>query len=145
MTKVKLLIVDDEIEFATTLAERMELRGIATQTTNNGKEALEIVHSSPPDLVILDLKLPDMSGLEVLQHIKSMHPSIEVIMLTGHGSLASGIEGMEKGAFDYLTKPVDLSDLIEKLKMADKKRNKDEKTDGCAEGKFNPTGVTRLF
>ncbi|MDD3813672.1 MAG: response regulator [Desulfocapsaceae bacterium] len=124
MTKIKLLIVDDEIEFAETLAERMELRGIATQTANNGKEALEMVHSSPPDLVILDLKMPDMSGLEVLQSIKSMHPSIEVIMLTGHGSTASGIEGMEKGAFDYIMKPVDLNDLLEKLKLANEKRSK---------------------
>lgn len=124
MTKIKLLIVDDEIEFATTLAERMELRGIATQTANNGKEALELVHSSPPDLVILDLKMPDMSGLEVLERIKAMHPSIEVIMLTGHGSTASGIEGMEKGAFDYIMKPVDLNDLLEKLKLANEKRSK---------------------
>lgn len=124
MTKINLLIVDDEIEFAATLAERMELRGIATQTANNGKEALEMVHASPPDLVVLDLKMPDMSGLEVLQSIKSMHPSIEVIMLTGHGSTASGIEGMEKGAFDYIMKPVDLNDLLEKLKLAYEKHSK---------------------
>lgn len=118
MTKIKLLIVDDEIEFATTLAERMELRNIATQTANNGKEALEMVHSSPPDVVILDLKMPDMSGLEVLQGIKSLHPSIEVIMLTGHGSTVSGIEGMEKGAFDYIMKPVELTELLEKIHLA---------------------------
>lgn len=124
MTKIKLLIVDDEIEFATTLAERMELRGIATQTANNGTEALEMVYSSPPDVVILDLKMPDMSGLEVLERIKSMHPAIEVIMLTGHGSTASGIEGMEKGAFDYIMKPVDLNDLLEKLKLAYEKHSK---------------------
>lgn len=124
MTKIKLLIVDDEIEFATTLAERMELRGIATQTANNGKEALEMVHSSPPDVVILDLKMPDMSGLEVLERIKTMQPAIEVIMLTGHGSTASGIEGMEKGAFDYIMKPVDLNDLLEKLKLAYEKHSK---------------------
>ncbi|MFH2123376.1 MAG: response regulator [Pseudomonadota bacterium] len=118
MPKINLLIVDDEIEFATTLAERMELRGIIARTANNGKEALEMVHSSPPDLVILDLKMPDMSGLEVLQGIKAMHPDIEVIMLTGHGSTASGIEGMENGAFDYIMKPVDLTELLEKIHLA---------------------------
>lgn len=124
MTKIKLLIVDDEIEFATTLAERMELRGIATQTANNGQEALEKVYFSPPDVVVLDLKMPDMDGLEVLQGIKALHPSIEVIMLTGHGSTASGMEGMEKGAFDYIMKPVDLNDLLEKLKLAYEKHSK---------------------
>ncbi len=124
MTKIKLLIVDDEIEFATTLAERMELRGIETQTANNGQEALEKVYFSPPDIVILDLKMPDMNGLEVLQGIKVLHPAIEVIMLTGHGSTASGIEGKEKGAFDYIMKPVDLNDLLEKIKLAYEKRSK---------------------
>ncbi len=118
MTNITLLIVDDEVEFATTLAERMELRGITTQTANNGKDALEMVHSSPPDIVILDLKMPDMSGLDVLQRIKAIHPAIEVIMLTGHGSTASGIEGMEKGAFDYIMKPVDLTELLEKIRLA---------------------------
>ncbi|MBA3007919.1 MAG: response regulator [Proteobacteria bacterium] len=127
MTKIKLLIVDDELEFAATLAERMELRGIETQIANTGQEALEKVYFSPPDVVILDLKMPDMNGLEVLQGIKALHPSIEVIMLTGHGSTASGIESKEKGAFDYIMKPVDLTELLEKLKLAYEKRSKVEK------------------
>jgi len=77
-----------------------------------------------PILLFFDLELPDMNGLEVLQHIKSMHPALEVIILTGHGSSASGIEGMEKGAFDYLMKPVDLQDLLEKINLAAEKCNK---------------------
>lgn len=118
MTEIKLLIVDDEVEFATTLAERMELRGLVAQTANNGKDALKLVSASRPDVVILDLKMPDLSGLEVLEEIKAIDPSIEVIMLTGHGSIASGLEGKEKGAFDYIMKPIELSELLEKITLA---------------------------
>ncbi len=123
MNKINLLIVDDEVEFAATLAERMELRGLAAQIANNGKDALEMVSASQPDVVILDLKMPDLSGLEVLEGIKAKDPSIEVIMLTGHGSTASGVEGMEKGAFDYIMKPIELAELLEKINLAYNKRH----------------------
>jgi DNA-binding NtrC family response regulator len=86
MSEIKVLIVDDEVEFAATLAERLELRDIAAETVNNGKDALSTILIRPPDVVILDLKMPDLSGLEVLHGIKTHDPSIEVIMLTGHGS-----------------------------------------------------------
>lgn len=122
MNKIDILIVDDEVEFASTLAERMELRGYRVAVTNCGEDALAYVLTSPPDIVLLDLKMPDIGGLEVLDTIKENHPSIEVIMLTGHGCTVSGIEGMEHGAFDYLTKPVDLSMLLEKIDQAFNKK-----------------------
>ncbi|MEW6288315.1 MAG: response regulator [Thermodesulfobacteriota bacterium] len=123
MSEIKVLIVDDEVEFAETLAERLGLRDIAAETVNNGKDALATILIRPPDVVILDLKMPDLSGLEVLDGIKAHDPSIEVIMLTGHGSTSSGIEGMERGAFDYIMKPIDLDLLLEKINQAYEQRN----------------------
>lgn len=122
MDNIKVLIVDDEVEFASTLAERMELRGFLTKVTNCGEDALSSVISEPPDVVLLDLKMPDIGGLEVLDAIKDTNPDIEVIMLTGHGCTISGIEGMEHGAFDYLMKPVDLNMLLEKINQAYSKK-----------------------
>ncbi len=122
MNEMQILIVDDEVEFASTLVERLALRGIEARSANRGVEALALVKARIPDVVILDLKMPDLSGLEVLARIKAIDPSIEVIMLTGHGSSAAGIDGMERGAFDYLMKPVDLKALLEKIEQAYKKR-----------------------
>lgn len=122
MEKIKVLIVDDEVEFASTLAERMELRGFVAMVTNCGEEALSSVQSNPPDVVLLDLKMPDIGGLEVLDGIKDTDPTIEVIMLTGHGCTVSGIEGMEHGAFDYLVKPVEISMLLQKIQLAYEKK-----------------------
>ncbi len=132
MNEIKILIVDDEVEFASTLVERMELRGIKAKATNCGEDALSSVIMEPPDVVLLDLKMPDIGGLEVLDGIKSTDPSIEVIMLTGHGCTVSGIEGMEHGAFDYLMKPVDLKVLLEKIQQAfeQRMRNKEGDTNG---------------
>jgi DNA-binding NtrC family response regulator len=127
MSEIKVLIVDDEVEFAATLAERLELRDIAAETVNNGKDALSTILIRPPDIVILDLKMPDLSGLEVLHGIKTHDPSIEVIMLTGHGSTSSGIEGMERGAFDYIMKPIDLDPLLEKINQAYEQRKNHRK------------------
>ncbi len=124
MNKINVLIVDDEVEFASTLAERLELRNIKTVVMNNGEDALVSVHTTPPDVVVLDLKMPDLNGLEVLKGIKSINSDIEVIILTGHGSTAAGIEGMEKGAFDYLMKPIDLAELMGKINQAFEKRHK---------------------
>ncbi len=124
MNEIHVLIVDDEIEFASTLAERMELRGIRAKVTNCGEDALSSVMAESPDVVLLDLKMPDIGGLEVLDAIKKTDPSIEVIMITGHGCTVSGIEGMEHGAFDYLLKPVDLNMLLEKIQQASNQRKK---------------------
>jgi len=119
---MKLLIVDDEQEFASTLAERLFMRDFDTKVANTGIDALARIKSSTFDVVLLDLKMPDMSGLEVLEKIKAHDPTVEVIILTGHGSTTRGLEGMERGAFDYLMKPIEISDLIIKIEQAHKKR-----------------------
>ena len=124
MTNAKLLIIDDEVEFASTLCQRLQLRGFDVTDVYSGGEGLAVLSTIEPEIIILDLKMPDMSGLDVLEGIKNHNQSIEVIMLTGHGSTASGIEAMEKGAFDYLMKPVDLKELLEKINSADEKRSK---------------------
>nr|MBF0220712.1 response regulator [Desulfobulbaceae bacterium] len=120
---MKVLIVDDEVDFASALAERLELRGYLPGTVNCGKDALAVIEAkSFPDVILLDLKMLDMSGFEVLVKVKEKDPSIEVIMLTGHGSASSGSDSIEKGAFDFIMKPVDLAELEEKIKQAYQKR-----------------------
>jgi len=120
--KMKVLVVDNETEFASTLAERLRLRKIEAESVYSGEEALEAVSRSVPDVMILDMQMPDMTGLEVLARVKAIDPTIEVILLTGHGSFDAGITGMELGAFDYIVKPVDLIQLMEKIAEAHKKR-----------------------
>ncbi len=129
MIEGKILIIDDEAEFASTLCQRLKLRGITVEDAHSGTEGLEQLDAFAPQIVILDLKMPDMSGLDILARIKEKYQNIEVIMLTGHGSVGAGIEAMEKGAFDYIMKPVDLGELLEKIELADKKA-KGEGDDG---------------
>ncbi|MCF8056152.1 MAG: response regulator [Desulfocapsa sp.] len=124
MIKSKVLIIDDEVEFASTLCQRLKLRGIAAIDMFSGTEGLKNLVKINPGIVILDLKMPDMSGLDVLEKIKEHDPSIEVIMLTGHGSSGSGAEAKRKGAFAYAMKPLDITELIDTIQSADNKRNK---------------------
>jgi DNA-binding response OmpR family regulator len=119
---MKVLVVDNEVEFASTLAERLRLRKIEAESAFSGEDALLAVVRFQPDVIILDLDMPDITGLEVLSQVKAIEPSIEVILLTGHGSFDAGLTGMELGAFDYITKPVDLAQLMEKITEAYKKR-----------------------
>lgn len=119
---MKVLVVDNETEFAATLAERLRLRKIEAESVYSGAEALDAVTRFLPDVMILDMQMPDMTGLDVLARVKIIEPTIEVILLTGHGSFDAGITGMELGAFDYIVKPVDLIQLMEKISEAYKKR-----------------------
>lgn len=122
MDKIKILIVDDEVEFGEALAERLVLRGFSCETVDSGSGGLEALEAGVlPDVVLLDLKMPDMNGFEVLVEIKQKYPSIEVIMLTGHGAATGGIDSMERGAFDFIMKPVDLGELMEKIILAHEK------------------------
>ncbi|TKB24398.1 response regulator [Desulfopila sp. IMCC35006] len=124
MDKAKLLIIDDEVEFASTLCERLRLRGIDSTDVHSGTEGLKKLVEIAPNIVILDLKMPDINGIDVLARIKKHDPDIEVIMLTGHGSRAAGILAMEKGAIDYIMKPTDINELLEKINFAFAKHNK---------------------
>lgn len=114
----KILLVDDEHEFITTLAERLELRGITPRVVFDGESALLAVAESEPHVMILDVLMPGIKGLEVLERVKRSNPRVQVLLLTGHGSTRDGIEGMRLGAFDYMMKPLNIDTLIEKMESA---------------------------
>jgi DNA-binding response OmpR family regulator len=118
MDPCTVLLVDDEEDFAATLAERLRLRGFLVETAYDGERALQAIEGNPPAVVLLDVMMPGIRGMEVLQRIKASHPKTAVILLTGHGSTRDGIEGMKRGAFDYLMKPVKIEDLIAKMREA---------------------------
>ncbi|MBF0327761.1 MAG: response regulator [Nitrospirae bacterium] len=123
MSKVKVLIVDDEEEFSNTLAERLCFRGFDAVSVGDAEKAISAIRSDwVPDVALLDLKMPGLSGLDVLEMIKKLDLGIEAIMITGHGSTASGIEGMKRGLFDYLMKPIDINELVVKINEAVQKK-----------------------
>jgi DNA-binding NtrC family response regulator len=109
------LVVDDERDFLEPLVERLQLRKLNAQGVDSGEEALAFISANPVDVIVLDVKMPGMDGLQVLREVKSRHPLVEVVLLTGHASVESGMEGLELGAFDYLIKPVKLDDLMERI------------------------------
>ncbi len=128
MREFNILIVDDEQEFLDITVKRLEKRGFKAKGAESGEKALEILEHSYTDVVLLDVKMPGMDGIETLRRIRTMKPLIQVVLLTGHASVDSGIEGMKLGAFDYLIKPIELEPLIEKLADAyEKKRLHQEK------------------
>lgn len=109
--EIRVLLVDDEEDFVETLAERLELRGFAPAVAMNGRSALEQLEAHSPQIMILDLKMPGMSGLEVLRETKRRKPELPVVMLTGHGSDLERDEALASGAKTYLQKPVDIDSL----------------------------------
>ncbi len=127
MEKLKVLLVDDEEDFVSTLSERLQLRNITTLVATDGEEALQIIDTDKPPVVVLDVLMPGMGGLDVLRQIKKSYPHIQVIILTGRGSTKEGIKGMRLGAFDYLMKPVKIEMLMQKMNEAFQaaKREKD--------------------
>ena len=122
METFSVLLVDDEEEFLRTIIKRLTKRGIEAVGATRGEQALELMAESPRDVVVLDVKMPGMDGLEVLKRIKDQWPNTEVIMLTGHASVEAAVEGMDGGAFDYLMKPADFEDLLYKLEDAFRKK-----------------------
>ena len=122
MNSFRALLVDDEEDFLKTLIKRLGKRRVNAEGAVNGEEALMILDRNPVDVVVLDVRMPGMDGIEVLREIKKKYPLIEVVMLTGHASMEVAIEGMEIGAFDYLMKPVDIDELVYKLQDAYKKK-----------------------
>ncbi|MBA3028692.1 MAG: response regulator [Proteobacteria bacterium] len=114
----KVLLIDDELEFIETLGERMKSRGMEVSSTVSPKEGLDIVENESFDAIILDLKMPEMDGMEVLKRLKNKNPDIQVILLTGNATVQKGIEAMKLGAMDLIEKPVDIAALTEKIKKA---------------------------
>ncbi|PKK85012.1 MAG: response regulator [candidate division Zixibacteria bacterium HGW-Zixibacteria-1] len=119
---IKLLIVDDEVKFLDSIAQRLELRGFGVTKAKSGLEAIEAAKTGKFDLALLDLKMPGMDGTQVLEILKKEHKYLEVIILTGHGSVDSAVECTKLGAFSYLPKPYELDMLLEKLKEAFQER-----------------------
>ena len=127
MSKPFVMLVDDEADFIDTMSKRLQKRDVKVLTAYNGEEALEQVSRNRNlEVMILDVKMPGMDGLEVLTEMKKNYPLVEVIMLTGHATIESAIEGMKAGAFDYLMKPCDLDQLMEKVQEAVNKRKAQE-------------------
>lgn len=112
---MKLLLVDDEERFRTTLAKRLEEKGIDVTTLGSGVLALRYILEHPVDVIVLDIKMPELDGIETLREIKKINPGIEVILLTGHASIDSAVVGMRLGAYDYLMKPCELETLLKKV------------------------------
>jgi two-component system NtrC family response regulator len=116
--KIKLLIVDDEVKFLDSIARRLEMRGLDVAKASNGADALGIARNRKFDLALLDLKMPGLDGKQVLEVLKQEHKFLEVIILTGHGSMDSAVECTKLGAFAYLPKPYELEKLLEVLRAA---------------------------
>jgi len=115
---IRLLLVDDEDEFRKTIANRLARRGINPEQARTGEEGLAVLDRQPMDVVVLDVKMPGLNGIQVLELIKKQYPKTEVILLTGHATTQDGVEGIKLGAFDYLMKPVELEHLLGKIKQA---------------------------
>jgi DNA-binding NtrC family response regulator len=115
---INILLVDDESDFVETMVKRFGIRKMPIDSAKSGQEALAALEAKDYDVVILDVRMPGMDGLEVLKLIRERAPLTEVIMLTGHASLEAGMQGMNLGAYDYVLKPADFDDLLDKVRKA---------------------------
>jgi DNA-binding NtrC family response regulator len=122
MEKIKIMLVDDEERFLETTKKLLERKGYQVATALSGSEALDQLQKENIQVVILDVKMPGMDGMATLKAIKNRHPLVEVIMLTGHATVESAVQGLKSGAADYLMKPTDIGDLIRKAEDAYAKR-----------------------
>jgi len=126
MQNIRLLLVDDEDDFRNTLAKRLIKKGISPMQAENGEKAMTILENKQVDVVVLDVKMPGMDGIEVLGHIKTRYPKTEVIFLTGHAATQDGVQGIKSGAYDYLSKPIEFEHLLGKIKQAYEKIQREE-------------------
>ncbi|MDO9631965.1 MAG: response regulator [Humidesulfovibrio sp.] len=115
---INILLVDDENDFVETMVKRFGIRKMAIDSAKSGQEALAALATKDYDVIILDVRMPGMDGLETLKLIRERAPLTEVIMLTGHASLEAGMQGMNLGAYDYVLKPADFDDLLDKVRKA---------------------------
>lgn len=118
MSTTKVLLVDDEEDLSLVLAERLEMRGYDARGVTSSDQALELIKNSEFDVVVIDVKMPGIGGIELMKKVKQRMPKTEVILFTGHGSAKDGETGLSEGAFDYLIKPVKIEDLILKIEKA---------------------------
>lgn len=117
-----ILIIDDEADFLETIVKRLKKRKLNAVGVGSGEEGLKMIEDRSFDVIILDVRMPGMDGIETLKEIKRKSPLTEVIMLTGHASVESGMDGMRLGAFDYVIKPADIEELIEKVNQAGERK-----------------------
>lgn len=122
---IRLLLVDDEKDFVNILSKRIKRRNIDVTKAFSGAEAIQALRAQEFDVVVLDLKMEEMDGIETLKVLKIMDPQLAVIMLTGHGSVEAAEQGIRMGAYDYLTKPCELEELLEKILEAYAHRKQD--------------------
>jgi DNA-binding NtrC family response regulator len=129
MAIFRILVVDDEVDFVETVVNRLKKRNLDAKAATTGEECISLLNEQLFDVVLLDIKMPGgMDGIEVLREIKKIQPLTEVILLTGHASVETSIEGMKLGAFDYLLKPIKFEDLLQKIVSAfEKKASHDKK------------------
>ena len=132
----RILLVDDEKDFTEMLGLRLSEQGEKTFIADSGKECLDVLDNESIDVVVLDILMPGMDGIETLKEIKKKFPIVEVIMLTGHGTIETAIEGMKLGAYDYLLKPANFKDLLAKLEGARKRKDEQEERIRRAEVKI---------
>lgn len=118
MERYRVLIVDDEEDFVDTMIRRLKAKGLDAHGATRGKDALKMMDSQEFDVCVLDVKMPGMDGIETLREMKKRKPHMEVIMLTGHGSVESGIQGLQLGAYNYVMKPVPFPDLLQQMDQA---------------------------
>lgn len=118
MADLRLLLVDDEVEFLEPMKARIERRGIDCLTATSGVEALAMLAASPIDCAVVDVRMPEMDGLELLRRIRRLDRAVPVILLTGHASVELGVKGMELGAFEYLLKPIELDELLDTVRRS---------------------------
>ena len=128
MKEIKILLVDDEEQFVKTMAERIQMRDFGPKVALNGEQALKLVDDQVPDVMVLDLKMPGIDGMEVLRRIRKAYPEVQVIILTGHGTEKDEKEARKLGAFEYLQKPVDIERLIDTIKNAYRRKIEDPMT-----------------
>jgi len=114
----RVLLVDDEVEFVDALAERMRARGLTADTANDGQQAIARASQARYDAVILDLAMPGMDGLQTLQRLRADNPNLQIILLTGQGTVQTAVEATKLGAMDFLEKPADIDELLGKIRQA---------------------------
>lgn len=132
----RVLLVDDEVDFVEMFSLRLKEQGERVLSAHSGMEALKVLEKNQIDVVVLDIRMPGMDGIETLKQIKALYPLVEVILLTGHGSTQTAVDGMKLGAFDYLVKPADFADIREKLEKARIRKDEHEERIRKAEARL---------